>query len=363
LVLVIDVSGSMGETWQGEMKLESAKKSAIAFINIMLPSYRVAIVTFATNARVELGFTSNFSSAKNIISKLRAGGDTNMGDALIKALDVLKTGSRSGAFKAIIFFTDGIITAGMTEEEVLKGPVQEAVKMNVVIYTIGYGDPSELREDFLRKMAETTGGKYYYATEAFELQNYFIEAGLKATNWKIETTFSGTVKQGETVNAGSVNISPGTKNLRIVLNWPGSDLDLKIIDPTGKEIDPSSPGVVYSGDVKPESYLINDPSPGTWIIKVYGKSVPAKEPYKIWVATIASTPVSEDLTFYKYIPIIIIAIILPIIGFFAWRTLIKPSKKSLRQVKKLETLNYCPSCNAPVSPEDVYCGNCGRRLR
>lgn len=26
-------------------------------------------------------------------------------------------------------------------------------------------------------------------------------------------------------------------------------------------------------------------------------------------------------------------------------------------------LNYCPSCGAQVSPEDVYCGSCGRKLR
>lgn len=30
---------------------------------------------------------------------------------------------------------------------------------------------------------------------------------------------------------------------------------------------------------------------------------------------------------------------------------------------EVRRLNYCPSCGAPVSPEDVYCGNCGRKLR
>jgi hypothetical protein len=26
-------------------------------------------------------------------------------------------------------------------------------------------------------------------------------------------------------------------------------------------------------------------------------------------------------------------------------------------------LNYCPGCGSPVSPEDMYCGSCGRKLR
>jgi len=336
VVLVMDISGSMDDFWKGERKLDSAKKSAMAFIDIMLPPDRVAIVTFQTNAHVNLGFTSDFGSAKTMINKLDAGGDTNVGDALKKALNELETSSRADAYKAIVFFTDGHITTGMTEEEVLKGPVQEAISKKVVIYAIGYGDPSYLKEDFLRKMAEATGGKYYYATEAFELQNQFIESGLKATNWKIETIFNGTVKQGETVVAGSVYTLFGTKRLRIVLNWPGSDLDLKILDPMGKEADPSSPAIAYSGDVKPEYFMINDPLPGNWIIKVYGKFVPSEEPYKIWVATYAS----EGLTFYRYVPLVVIVLVLSIVCLFTWHALSLPTsyKKGLKQLKKLEAL-------------------------
>jgi lysozyme len=345
VVLVIDVSGSMGDVWKGEKKLDSAKKSATAFIDVMLPPTRVAIVTFQTNAYVNLGFTSDFNSAKNVISKLYASGATNIGDALKKALNELETNGRPGAFKAIVFFTDGHITTGITEEEVLRGPVQEAVNKKVVIYAIGYGDPSYLREGFLRRMAEATGGKYYYATETFELQNHFIESGLKATNWKIEATFNGTVKQGETVDAGSVYVLPDAKKLRIILNWPGSDLDFRIVDPTGKELDPTSPTVVYSGNIKPEHVMVDDPQIGKWTIKVYGKSVPSEEPFRVWVATY----VLQDLTLYRYIPLIVISLVFSIACFVTWHALSLPTqyKNRLKQLKRLETLYR----EGKISPE------------
>ena len=337
VVLVIDVSGSMGDAWQGEIKLNSAKKSAKALVDVMLPGDRIAVVTFQSSARTELSLTSDFSMVKKVIDNLRAGGNTNIGEALMKALSELETHGRSNAMKTIIFFTDGHITTGMREKDVLAGPVKEAADKKIIIYTVGYGDPNYLREEFLRKMAEATGGKYYYATEAYQLQNVFIEAAQMAGGWKIEATFTGSVKQGEMVTAGTFDVVPGTKSFRVVLNWPGSNLDLKIFDPTGMELDLAAPNVIYSGDVKPEYVIISDPLPGTWSIKVYGKMISLEERYYIWVSTYA--PRSDLFSpIGKYIVPLVLASVLLLTGFFTWRTLSGERGKRLKQLRKLEEM-------------------------
>jgi hypothetical protein len=54
-VLVLDVSGSMGDPWQGGMKLESAKKATADIVTMMQQegqisdvSHAVSIATFST---------------------------------------------------------------------------------------------------------------------------------------------------------------------------------------------------------------------------------------------------------------------------------------------------------------------------
>ncbi|RSN76248.1 GH25 family lysozyme [Candidatus Methanodesulfokora washburnensis] len=323
IVLVIDRSGSMGDIWQGEMKIDSAKKSAEALINVILPGNRIALITFATDAHVDVHLTSNFDAVKNAISKAWPGGYTNIGEALKEALNELETGI--GVMKAIVFFTDGHITTGMKEEDVLEGPVKEAIDKKIKIYTIGYGDPSYLREEFLRKMAESTGGKYYYASDSFKLENIFIESGLRTTGWKIESTFTGSVKEGEIVKAGTFNVAFGTDSIRVVLNWKGSNLDLKIYDPLGKEINFTAPNVIYSGDVKPEYVIIKNPLAGPWTVKVYGKIVPQKEEYYVWISTYV-LPSAQAFSIHGYVPLLILSLIFLLIGIFTWRSI---SKKSL----------------------------------
>jgi len=320
IVLVMDVSGSMDWMWGGEQKLTSAKEAAKALIGSISSGSRVAVTTFADTAQTSVGLTSDFSVTRVGIEELHAGGDTNIGDALTKALDELETASETGAKKAIVFFTDGHITTGLGEDEVLAGPVSEAVDRQIAIHAIGYGDPSYLHDEFLKKMAETTGGKYYPATKAFQLQNVFIEAGQTAEGWEIEATFTGSVKYQETVIAGEFDLASRPESLKVILNWPGSDLDLKIFDPRGKELDYLAPAITYSGDVKPEYVVIKRPFPGTWTAKVHGKTVASPTEYCLWMTTYTIPHTSSS--FIQFIPVAVtIALLLFIVGYFARRSI------------------------------------------
>ncbi len=289
IVFVLDVSGSMNEEWKGEIKMDSAKRSAIYLLKTLSSDDRVSVVTFESTADLKLSLTGDKNKVADVIRGLSAGGTTNMGDALIKALEELKKNARPDArMKAVIFFTDGMLNTGMTEEEILSGPVKEAISMGVKIYTIGYGNPSELNEKFLRALAERTGGKYYYSTDAYQLENDFLEAGQLASGMKLISKFSGKVKQGELSTAGKVDVSGVINLLKIILNWRGSILDLRILDPNGNPVNLSSPNVEYSGETKPKYVVIHSPAQGRYIVQVYGREVSGEEDYNVWIFGIAA---------------------------------------------------------------------------
>ena len=140
----------------------------------------------------------------------------------------------------------------------------------IIIYTLGYGSGTD--EDFLKQVAKATGGKYYFAPDSAKLMEIYIELsqGIKGIEKMAE--FTGTVSQGET-KTGTFLLESKASFMRTFLIWPGSDLDLTVLDPSGNQMIPG-PGVIYSGDdVLPEYYEIYNPQIGEWTIEVYGKDV------------------------------------------------------------------------------------------
>jgi len=314
IVLVMDASGSMDDEWQGETKLSSAKNGANEYcLGQMQQGTTLAVVTFAGTAHTLVTLTSDFSAVKVAIEDLGAGGNTDIGDALTEALFELGAHSEDSAAKAIVLFTDGHITTGMSEDEVMAGPVKDVIDRQIVIHTIGYGDPSYLHSEFLREMAESTGGKYYDATEVFQLQNAFIEAGQRAEAWDIEATFVGRVKHQETVIAGTFDLASRVGSLKVTLNWPGSNLDLHIIDPRGREVDYQASRVTCSGDIKPEYVVIEKPCCGIWTIKVHGMAVSSETEYCLWIATHAAPPASGSLPTWV-LPLLVGIVLIPILA-------------------------------------------------
>jgi len=304
---------------------------------------------------------------------MQARGATNIGDALSKSLSELKARGRSNTAKAIVFLTDGHITTGMNEEQVLSGPVQEAIDKKIPIYAIGYGDPSYLREDFLRKMATNTGGKYYYATEAFQLQNTFIRSALEGGGWRVLGTFGGKIRQGETKSVGTFDVQKYVKRLRIILNWPGSNLDLKLVNPRGMEIDRTAPSVDWSGDTKPEYAIITNPDYGTWTAKVYGKDVGSSSTGETSYFVVAATSgtVEEASSWLQIVVLVCI-----IAGVSVSPLAVVSSRKSRRPsrmgagrpayILSARSIRECPICHHIASYNRSngkwYCSRCRRDI-
>jgi GH25 family lysozyme M1 (1,4-beta-N-acetylmuramidase) len=146
---------------------------------------------------------------------------------------------------------------------------------------------------FKLKDADSIPGAISVMMEGFQYTSYYELLG-----WTTITNYNSTIASGETVTAGTINVVQKGIDwlLKVLLHWPGSDLDLILIDPNGNQVVPGG-NVTYSGsDALPEYYEIRNPMPGTWTIKVYGKDVSdSKEYYGVEVferaigATITAT--------------------------------------------------------------------------
>ncbi|MEM1544762.1 MAG: VWA domain-containing protein [Candidatus Bathyarchaeia archaeon] len=262
-ILVIDVSGSMLNQWKGGVKIESAKKAALQFIEQVTNEPRgpgslhlVGVVTFGSDAYVVCPLTTDYAAAKKGLEGVWASRywATNLGaglDAALKELDKVSSGKRF-----IILLTDGIISAGKSPDAVLATSVTEARAKGICIHTVGFGDPNDLDENFLKKVSLQSGcGTYNYASSGFELFGTYIKVrhAMLGSN-RIVDFSSGPqpvrMLPGQTATLGAFQLTAPAKELHFTLAWsePGR-MNVVLVDPTNQKVTSSYPGAqIYSGN-------------------------------------------------------------------------------------------------------------------
>jgi len=111
VVLVIDRSGSMTGTDVSPTRMKAAQNAAKDFVgNMNLATEdgdRVALVSFAFDARLDQELTCNSNKIKGVIDRLTPDGATNMRLAYYTAVKYLKENGRPEAVKAVILMGDG----------------------------------------------------------------------------------------------------------------------------------------------------------------------------------------------------------------------------------------------------------------
>jgi Ca-activated chloride channel family protein len=225
VILAVDVSLSMCSTDIPPNRLEVAKEAAQAFVENNSSGRQVGIVAFAGFAEVIQPPTTDLGLLENAIGYLSPARRTAIGSAILRSIDAIAEIDERVAPTELGTSTDSAIPAPPPEEYsphiiVLltdgasnAGPLpltaaEQAVERGVRIYTIGFGttnnsspmncgdgDPfggfgfgpqfggggfggsggfrREIDEETLTQVAELTGGKYYIATSASELQEVF----------------------------------------------------------------------------------------------------------------------------------------------------------------------------------------------
>lgn len=208
IVLTIDASGSMQAedfTVNGKRqnRLEVVKHVVENFIDGRQHD-RIGLVAFGGRAYTVSPLTIDYGWLKQNLERVTIGSiedGTAIGSAIASAVSRLQHSKAKS--KVIILLTDGIENVHRIEPLTA---AQAAKALGIKIYTIGAGTKGyapfplhdlfgntvyrkvkiDIDEDTLRKIAQTTGGKYFRATDTRSLEQIYQEIdGLEKT--EIET--------------------------------------------------------------------------------------------------------------------------------------------------------------------------------
>jgi VWFA-related protein len=176
-VLVIDRSGSMDES----DKIDGAKDAAQAFVSQMRQGDQTALIAFSSEPQLVQPFTADAEQLSKAIRRLRADGSTALYDSLIAGVDQLK--ALSGR-RALLLMTDGRDMVGTGDPQpasraTLDQAIAAATRAGISAQVIGLGDRGSddmrggIDEQVLRRIADETGGAYFYAPDAGQLADLY----------------------------------------------------------------------------------------------------------------------------------------------------------------------------------------------
>lgn len=225
IIMAIDVSRSMCSNDIKPNRLEAAKGAAKSFIHSKVSGRQIGIVAFAGFAELIQPSTDNVRLLDSAVDSLAPARRTAIGSAILRSIDAIaELDSRvepSDINQAadvapepaeeyvphiIVLLTDGSSNAGPFP----LAAAQQAVERGIRVYTIGFGTNSnnsfmdcgaqfqeipfdggggfgfgfgqggggggfrrEIDEETLRQIADLTGGEYYAASSANELEDVF----------------------------------------------------------------------------------------------------------------------------------------------------------------------------------------------
>ncbi len=193
LAILIDTSGSQERT------LPSEKEAAAAFVDAVLRVAKdeAALITFTGEATLEQDLTGNPQRLRRAIDRVKfippsgyigggqtvgtppiSGGNQNLAgstaiwDALFVTADEVLSSTSDKTRRAIILLSDGVNTSGKYK---LDDAVQQAIKADTAIYSIGIGDDfyGGVNEGVLRKISEKTGGRAFFPRNEDDLRKAF----------------------------------------------------------------------------------------------------------------------------------------------------------------------------------------------
>lgn len=191
IVLAMDVSTSMLARDLTPDRINASKDIAIEFIS-QRPSDRMGIVVFAGESFTQCPLTTDRATLINLMKEVQTDlieDGTAIGNGLATAVARLKDSDARS--RVVILLTDGVNNSG----EVSPQTAAEIAKTyGVRVYTIGVGKEGmapypvmtpfgvqvqnmkvEIDEKLLKEVAESTGGRYFRATDNTKLAEIYSE--------------------------------------------------------------------------------------------------------------------------------------------------------------------------------------------
>jgi Ca-activated chloride channel family protein len=203
IAIVFDISGSMLAEDFKPNRLEAAKNVIDNFVEGRI-SDRIGLVIFSREAFTQCPLTIDYSVLRNLLLDIRTGmieDGTAIGNGIANGINRLKESDAKS--RIIILLTDGVNNAGEVDPI---SAAEIAKAFGIRIYTIGVGTrgeapypvqtpfgtryqmvPVDIDEAMMTKIAETTGGQYFRATNNRALAEIYEKID-KLEKTKIEIT-------------------------------------------------------------------------------------------------------------------------------------------------------------------------------
>ncbi|MBD0370749.1 MAG: VWA domain-containing protein [Pyrinomonadaceae bacterium] len=231
LVIMIDTSFSQRGV------LPTAKRAAIAILDSLIRPGKdsAAVMSFASEAILEQGLTSDVERARKGIANVQAESDVSIvlgggttdpksrppgssasWDAIWLACTDVLGEDKSDRRRAIILITDGQDTASMKK---MTQAIDQALQAQVTIFAIGAGSKDYgIVEETLNKITERTGGRAFFPEKITELPPILAELEHRLRSQYLVTYTPTPAKQGgkmRKVKIEIVNPELRKQNLRL----------------------------------------------------------------------------------------------------------------------------------------------------
>jgi Ca-activated chloride channel homolog len=276
-MLVVDVSNSMKSTDPNNISSEAMKM----FIDMAsLKGDKIGAIAYAgevmrEKALIKMQTEQDKQDLKDFIDTVDKYSYTDLSAGLTEAVKVLDSSHEEGYFPLIVLLADGnndldpnkSKTLQQAEDELNK-TVAAAKEKGYPIYTIGLNANGELNKDVLSNVANSTNGKFFEATSADQLPAILSEIFANHLKLKI-VPVSQVVGNGDfqdiKINVPNENVLEA--NISLISSQP---VEVKLIDPSGKELAIPSDQVVLSKSKTYSMVKLIKPVAGDWLLKVKG---------------------------------------------------------------------------------------------
>lgn len=181
IALLIDVSNST------EFKIGELQDAAAKFVKQLKPVDKVMIIAFDEKVRVLSEVTNDRKQVDKAIRRAKFHGGTSLYDAVDFAIN--RRLSQMQGRKAVVLFTDGVDSTSRLSD--FQSTLGDAEEFDATVFTIhydtynpeiddgktGYGVTREeyaTGANYVRQLADKTGGKLYEADSTSNLENAFF---------------------------------------------------------------------------------------------------------------------------------------------------------------------------------------------
>ena len=280
IVLVIDVSGSMGDF----SRIDNAARAAENFVDRTEQDSYIAVVKFDDTASTEKGLTkitdaASRTSIKDKIPNTDSNGDTSIGAGMQEAKSLLDA-STNNLNKVMVLLTDGEENSAPWISDVLSDIEAAGIK----VYAIGLGAASDAQ---LQDVAQSTGGVYYFAQDGnIQALN---EAYTDASNRIASTIVSSVVSETKQIPAyGSQSFNAlidDSLGQNTIFAFSGPVADFTVINVTLTQPDSS----IYTD-------FIRDDALGTIVYRIDGLAQTGEWTAAVSNSSGSSTPITMEVT-------------------------------------------------------------------